>query len=91
MLHPVNTDKQWKDNAKLLKEEKELEECTFKPKINKYEGNRSQSRLTKSVDKFTELYMKAKPRREKRDKTREDFDFEKGKEECTFQPNIEVS
>lgn len=31
----------------------------------------------------------AKPLREKRDKTQDEYEFEKGKEECTFQPNIE--
>ncbi len=44
-----------------------------------------------TTDKCMELYMKAKPAREKRDKTRNDLDFEKGQEECTFQPNIDNS
>jgi hypothetical protein len=35
-------------------------------------------------DKCIELYMKAKPMREKTDKTRNDYEFEKAKDECTF-------
>jgi len=29
--------------------------------------------------------------KERRDKTKDDFDYEKGKDECTFQPNINTS
>ncbi len=35
--------------------------------------------------------MKAKPIRDKKDKTKDEYEFEKGKEECTFQPNIQKS
>lgn len=52
-----------------------MEECTFKPKIINYEGH---NRTKMTTDKCMELYMKAKPAREKRDKTRNDLDFEKG-------------
>eukprot|EP00347_Sterkiella_histriomuscorum_P013308 403365213 len=86
LLHPVNTDKQWQQNAKFMLDQKELEECTFKPKITNYESNKS--RVLQGNDKFLELYSKAKPMHEKRDKTRNDYEFEKGQEECTFQPNI---
>jgi hypothetical protein len=30
------------------------------------------------LDKFTELYMKAKPMKEKRDKSLHDYEYEKG-------------
>jgi hypothetical protein len=70
-------------------EAKELEECTFKPKIlTTYDSNKSKG---SAIDKCMELFMKAKPLKEKRDKTKDDFDFEKAKDECTFQPNIESS
>jgi hypothetical protein len=38
-----------------------------------------------------DLYERAKFGKEKREKTKEDYDFEKNKDECTFQPNIEES
>ena len=39
-------------------------------------------------NKFTELYSKAKPARERKDKTADDYEYEKGITECTFTPNI---
>jgi len=69
-----------------------MEECTFKPKINAYDGNTTKSRSgIVATDKCLELYLKGKMLKEKRDKNRDDFEFEKGVEECTFQPNIEES
>jgi len=89
LLHPVNTDTQWKQHAKEILDAKELEECTFQPKIiTKYESSKISTLSHQRSDKCTELYMRAKPLKERKDKTRDDFDFEKGKDECTFHPNI---
>jgi hypothetical protein len=71
--------------------QKELEECTFKPNlIKQYDPNNTmnKSRTRGAVDKCTELYMKAKPAYNKRDKTREEFEIESGANEFTFKPNI---
>ena len=72
-----------------------MEECTFKPRILEYDGNLQASKITSKsksrllgAEKSAELYLKAKPVYEKRDKTKDDFDYEKGQQECTFQPNI---
>lgn len=84
----MTTDTQWKQQAKELLDQKELEECTFKPKIGNYESNKSQ---TRGGDKCVELYMRAKAGKDKKDKTKDEYEYEKGKEECTFQPNIQKS
>jgi hypothetical protein len=78
LLHPANTDKQWQQQAKNILEQRELEECTFKPRINEYHGDQQKSRVTITGDKCIDLYLMAKPAKEKRDKTRDDYEFEKG-------------
>ena len=80
----MNTDTQWKQSAKQILDAKELEECTFKPKIlGNYDSNKSKS--YSRVDRCNELYNKAtKTMRDKRDKTHNEYEFEKAKEECTF-------
>ena len=84
LLHPANADAQWRQQAREALEAKELAECTFQPRIiSKYESARADPR-----DKCVELYMRAKPLRERRDKTSDELEFEKGKDECTFHPNI---
>lgn len=72
---------------------REMQECTFKPKIKEYDPNgTSMSRLTgRKGDKCQELYMKAKPTREKRDKSKHEYEYEKAQAECTFRPNINES
>lgn len=64
-----------------MQEAKELEECTFKPKILNYDGNtvRSRGGLV-TADKCLELYMRAKTLKEKKDKTKNDFEYEKAQE-----------
>jgi hypothetical protein len=51
----------------------------------------NKSRTRGAVDRCTELYLKAKPAFNKRDKTREEFEIESGASEYTFKPNIEES
>ena len=74
-------------------DQKELEECTFRPNIKSYDPNSTmnKSRTRGAADKCTELYMKAKPAIQKRDKTREEYEIELGANEFTFKPNIEES
>jgi len=57
-------------------EMKELEECTFKPKINDYQGDSKKTRIAYNNDKCLELYNKSKLR-ERKDKTNNDYEFEK--------------
>lgn len=93
LLHPVHADQQWKQTAKEVLEAREMQECTFKPKIKEYFDPTSTSRLgtRKPTDKCTELYMKAKPTRERKDKTKQEREYEKAASECTFKPNIAES
>lgn len=41
-----------------------------------------------SKPRFNELYGLRKRYIDQRDKSREDYEFEKGQEECTFRPNL---
>jgi len=38
--------------------------------------------------KYLELYSKAKKQIDKTDKTKEDYEFERNQEECTFAPKL---
>ena len=72
---------------KKKKFEKEVEECTFRPKTCRYDSRKSIERPKSALDKNLELYARAKPYGKKSDKTRDDFDYEKGADELTFKPN----
>ena len=64
---------------------KELENCTFKPKTNNF------SSITKArgANRFNELFHKGSQKEKNRkNKTQEEFEFEKYGSECTFKPNI---
>ena len=66
-------------------EKKELENCTFKPKTNNF------SSITKArgANRFNELFHKGSQKEKNRkNKTQEEFEFEKYGSECTFKPNI---
>ena len=73
-----------------------MEHCTFKPQTLGYEGSAAASRVEqrdalgnlKRVDKNTELYQKAKSNKEKKDKSTNDYEFERNQAECTFKPQI---
>lgn len=71
-------------SAKEILVAKELEECTFKPQIitKGYDSNKSKSGI--QSDRCLELYHKSKNGKEKRDKTKEDYEFEKARDHCTF-------
>ena len=85
--------KQEKLNEKMREEKqlRELENCTFKPKINTYtpkdnvcpiDALQKDQRLEILYKKGTELLIN------KKDKTKEDLEIEKYGKECTFKPNI---
>ena len=101
LLHPENADQNWKSTAKEILEAREMEECTFKPKINDYEpfssrfypeGSKQSNKSKRSAqEKCHELFLRAQNNRDKKDKTSEDFEYERNVRECTFSPNIGLS
>jgi hypothetical protein len=85
--------KQEKLNEKMREEKqlRELENCTFKPKINSYtpkdnvcpiDAFQKDQRIEVLYKKGIELLIN------KKDKTKEDLEIEKYGKECTFKPNI---
>ena len=87
----------WRENAKEIIEGEKMKECTFQPNIRpstmSQMSNRRSSRATlQSSDKCSELYQKAKQdfvrKALRTDKKTQDVEFEKQKEQCTFQPQI---
>jgi hypothetical protein len=50
---------------------------------------RSKESISHTGDKFNDLYLLAKVQqnKQKQDKTSEELEYEKNKEECTFAPN----
>jgi len=90
--------------GELLEEEKNRG-CTFKPHITQYGSTSSMTSSVRSrqesrgagtpvsqasKNRVFELYSLAKPRVLKQDKNKEEFDFEKNYQECTFQPNVNL-
>jgi hypothetical protein len=71
-----------------------MKECTFKPTLPKEDLSKStyskldQTGLTTGRPKYEELYDKAKTKKARQDKTKEEYEFERNKEQCTFQPQI---
>lgn len=77
-----------------MKEENEkraLEGCTFKPKINNYNGNESNvMRCEGGQSRIDQLYKKGRSNiTNKKDKTKDEVELEKHGRECTFKPNLE--
>jgi hypothetical protein len=78
-----------------LKEEikdKELSECTFKPKImSNYEINREEEVFDEPrLKRFNQLYkMGIQIVSNKKDRQREEIDIEIHGKDCTFKPNID--
>lgn len=71
-----------------------MKECTFKPNIPKEDLSKSvmskldQTGVTNTQPKYEELYNRAKAKKGRQDKTKEEYEYERNKEECTFQPSI---
>lgn len=81
---------QWLKHQQDKLAEDSAKECTFKPKINKREsGGKAKFRI-KQDDVFNELYQKAKRERMKKstERTTEEIEYEKQKDQCTFHPDL---
>ena len=75
-----------------------MKECTFKPQriTEKSEANKNivNQTLDKSTNqisgakKYEELYALSKGQKVKSDKTNVDYEYERNKEELTFQPKL---
>ena len=81
-----------------------MKECTFKPQLVTGEKNLDLSKSTMTVQqqqpqptnadqkaKYEQLYALAKHQKNKQDKTKEDYEFEKNVQECTFQPKLQAN
>jgi hypothetical protein len=69
-------------------EEKELQECHFKPVTLNYKGDKDAT--VTHGDKCKDLYSKKMPGwfAEKIEKTAEDYEFERSKDDLTFKPQV---
>ena len=76
-----NDKKQWEQQAKRAHKEREMKECTFQPATYT-----DKSKPVAPSETVNRLYAQRKPQIEKTDKTREEFEFEKAQNECTFAP-----
>jgi len=62
---------------------------TLVPKTNRLKNSKLlESKRIASEDHFLDLYKRSKPAKARRDKSPDDFEFEKSAGECTFKPNI---
>ena len=77
------------ENEKIREEnlKKEMEQCTFKPKINNVASVVLKPR---GANRIEELYHKGSEKEKKRkNKTSDEVDFDKNQKEYTFHPNID--
>ena len=74
----------WKEEAKKAQDARELKECTFAPQISKKQVKVDGD----DVPVNERLYKMRKNANEKTEKAKEEYEFEKAKEECTFAPNL---
>lgn len=85
-------DKKRKAENQKIKEELDkirIQECTFKPKINLSYPKAKINKNNKKINKFEELYEKGKIiLQSKKDRTKEEIELEKQKNELTFQPSL---
>jgi hypothetical protein len=89
ILTAQTNKQQWIEETKKELANKEAEECTFHPMTNENVQVRQDESIQSTGDKCFDLYQLSKTKKkEKIDKTREEYDFEKSAPDCTFQPNI---
>lgn len=101
ILTAETNKQQWIEETKKELEEEERKNCTFKPKTNNYRPHQhpDESRADESQtsyglregtgDKCFDLYqLSLLKQQQKADKTSEEVEFEKNKNELTFQPNL---
>lgn len=89
--------------AKKIIDQEEMKECTFKPELHAGGKNDlSRSTLTAnnvatgggptngppSQPKYEQLYGLKKAQKDKQDKSKQDYEYERNKEELTFAPKI---
>lgn len=91
---------QFIQSAKKLLDEEQMKECTFKPDLITNKSELSRSIMTQANEskmsvnnqaKYEQLYQLAKNNAQKNkvDKSKEDYEYEKQKNECTFAPKIQ--
>ena len=76
------------ENEKMREEnlKKEMEECTFKPKINYYSSSKQFQ-----TNRFEELIQRENDKnKNKKNKSKDEVDLEVNKDEYTFKPNIPI-
>ena len=89
ILTAQTNKEQWIEETKKEQEMKESEECTFHPMTNSGVIVKPDETMTSHGDKCYDLYHLSSVRpRNKNEKTREDYEYEKYGKECTFKPNI---
>ena len=74
------------------KEEREMKECKFQPSISKAssslaQSRKSQSRIADLKNVFNDLHKSQLKKQGYAGKTSEQVEFERSKDEMTFQPN----
>lgn len=92
---------QSREEAKRKRDWEEMQKCTFKPTTLPKKQPKTASlnlvqdkKETLEEEKFAgyeaaqRLYAKRKPQREKTEKTKEEYEFEKYGDECTFAPKM---
>lgn len=69
-------------------ENKEISECSFKPKINiDYSFSQSNNEISTKNERFDKLYkMGTKMLLNRKDRLNEDLEVEKNAKECIFKP-----
>lgn len=83
---PAKASQIWQEQAKKTKDARELKECTFAPTLTARKPTTNTT--VDAAPANVRLYNKRKNQLEKTDKTKEEYEFEKQSEECTFAPNL---
>jgi len=91
ILTAQTNKEQWIEETKKELQDKEQEECTFQPLTNETMKLSQNQSIESTGDKCFDLYHLSRAKGAKNDKTKEDYEFEKNVEECTFKPNINKS
>lgn len=90
ILTAQTNKQQWIEETKKELENKEAQECTFHPMTNENIQIKENESIEVSGDKCYDLYQMSRVKQKsKMDKTRDEYDFEKAQNECTFQPNTQ--
>jgi hypothetical protein len=89
ILTAQTNKQQWIEETKKELENKETEECTFHPMTNENVRIKANESMQTTGDKCFDLYQLASAKaKSKIDKSKDEYEFEKSAQECTFQPNI---